>query len=86
MYGEEERRTDEQRGTSVNFPPLFLTERTDNGTVGGLPEAKVWHVLIAHVHARAEWVMQQERMHPLRLLNNDPITAGGRRQLIRRLI
>ena len=55
MYGEEERRTDEERERTVNFPLLFLTERTDNGTVDGLPEAKVWHVLIAHVHARTEW-------------------------------
>ena len=56
MYGEEERRTERGRETTVNFPALFLTERTDNGTVGGLPEAKVWHVLIAREHARAEWL------------------------------
>ena len=55
MYGEEERRTRGEGDDRKFSAAFFLTERTDNGTVDGLPEAKVWHVLIAHVHARTEW-------------------------------
>ena len=61
MCGEEKRRTERGRETTVNFPPLFLTERTDNGTVGGgLPEAKVWHVYPHCTRARASGVAMQQ--------------------------